>query len=49
VLWTPDGIDGALRAPGLSVERCEHVQRFIDTPEGPREAFDVLARARRPA
>jgi len=47
VLWTPDGIGGALRALGLSVERCEHVQRVVDTPDGPREAVDVLARAAR--
>jgi len=45
VLWTPDGISGALRTLGLSVERCEHVQRVVDTPDGPREAVDVLARA----
>ena len=49
VLWTPDGIAGALRALGLSVERCEHVQRSVDTPDGPREAVDLLARAYRPA
>ena len=45
VLWTPDGISSALRTLGLSVERCEHVQRVVDTPDGPREAVDVLARA----
>jgi SAM-dependent methyltransferase len=49
VLWTPGEIDGALRALGLSVQRCEHVQRSVDTPDGPREAVDVLARAYRPA
>jgi hypothetical protein len=48
VLWTPDGIDGALRDLGLRVQRCEHVQRSVDTPDGPREAIDVLVRARRP-
>ena len=48
VLWTPDEIDGALRALGLSVQRCEHVPRSVDTPDGPREAIDVLVRARRP-
>lgn len=48
VLWTPDEVDGALRALGLSVQRCEHVQRPVRTPEEPREAVDVLARACRP-
>lgn len=45
VLWTPEEIDDALRALGLSVHRCEHVPRSVDTPDGPREAVDVLARA----
>jgi SAM-dependent methyltransferase len=49
VLWRPSEIDTALEALGLSVERCEHVQRAVDTPEGLRQAIDVLARARRPA
>jgi len=49
VLWTLDEIDGTLRALDLSVERCEYVQRSVDTPDGPREAVDLLARAGRPA
>lgn len=49
VLWAPEEIDDALRTPGLSVQRCEHVQRSVQTPDGPREAIDVLARAHRPA
>jgi SAM-dependent methyltransferase len=51
VLWTPDGIDEALRALGLNVDRCEHVQRSVDAPDAPdvpRAAVDVLARACRP-
>jgi SAM-dependent methyltransferase len=48
LLWTPDGIGDALRALDLRVERCEHVQRSVDTPDGPREAVDLLARASRP-
>ena len=48
-LWTPDEIDAALRALGLSVERCEHVRRPVDTEDGPREAIDLLVRAYRPA
>lgn len=48
VLWTPDELDAALRALGLSVERCEHVKRPVDAADGPREAIDVLARAHRP-
>jgi len=49
VLWEPDELSADLRALGLGVERCEEVRRPLDTPEGPREAIDVLARARRPA
>jgi SAM-dependent methyltransferase len=47
-LWTPDEIDAALRALGLSVERCEHVRRPVETEDGPREAIDLLVRARKP-
>jgi SAM-dependent methyltransferase len=49
VLWDPDEIAGELRALGLQDVRCEEVRRPFDTPEGPREAVDLLARARRPA
>jgi SAM-dependent methyltransferase len=49
VLWTADEIEAALRALGLRVERCEYVQRPVDTPDGSRDAVDVLARACRPA
>ena len=48
VLWTPDEIDAALEALALSVERCEHVLRSVDTPDGLQQEVDVLARARRP-
>jgi SAM-dependent methyltransferase len=48
VLWTPDEIDSALEALALSVERCEHVLRSVDTPDGLQQEVDVLARARRP-
>lgn len=48
VLGTPDETDDALRALGLSAQRCEHMQRSVDTPDEPREAIDVLARAFRP-
>jgi SAM-dependent methyltransferase len=49
VLWVPEQIECMLEALGLDVERCAHVLRPVDTPEGPREAIDVLARAHRPA
>ena len=45
VLWTPDEIESAFRAAGLSIQRCEHVHRSVDTLDGTREAIDVLARA----
>lgn len=46
VLWTPEEIREMFDELGLHVERCEHVHRPVDTPEGPRVAIDVLARAR---
>ena len=45
LLWSPEEIDDVLSAHGLTVERCEHVQRPVETPEGPREAIDVIVRA----
>ena len=48
VLWAPEEIQAALEALDLRVERCEHVHRSIDTPDGLRRAVDVLARSRRP-
>ena len=45
VLWTPDEIADELESLDLQVERCEHVQRSVETPDGVRPAFDVLARA----
>ncbi len=47
VLWTPEEIRDALEALGLDVERCEEVERPVETPEGPRQAIDVLVRALR--
>jgi SAM-dependent methyltransferase len=49
VLWKPSQIEDALRASAMEVTRCEHVRRPVETPDGPREAIDVLARAHRPA
>ena len=49
VLWTTDEVAAALSTGGLLVERCEDVLRTVDTPDGPRQAVDVLARASRPA
>ena len=47
VLWTPVEIAAELEKLGLCVERCEHVERAVETPEGVQAAFDVLARAKR--
>jgi SAM-dependent methyltransferase len=51
VLWTPEALEEALQALGLAIARCEHVRRPVETgtPEGAREAIDVLVRARRSA
>jgi SAM-dependent methyltransferase len=48
VLWDPDEVVAELEALGLALERCEHLLRPVETPEGPRQAIDVLARAHRP-
>jgi len=48
VLWTTDEVRAAFEAANLRVERCDEVLRSVDTPDGPREAIDVLARAIRP-
>jgi 2-polyprenyl-3-methyl-5-hydroxy-6-metoxy-1,4-benzoquinol methylase len=45
VLWLPDEIERELRALGLNVQRSEQVLRTVETPDGPREAIDLLARA----
>lgn len=47
VLWDPPALERALGALGLVVDRCEEVLRPVETPDGPREAIDVLVRARR--
>jgi SAM-dependent methyltransferase len=38
----------AIEGHGLVVEEAGQVRRPVDTPEGPREAIDLLVRARRP-
>jgi len=49
VLWDPGVLEDALNRLGLLVDRCEEVLRPVDTPDGPREAIDVLVRARQAA
>jgi len=49
VLWQPAELERELTGRGLVVDRCDEVRRPVDTPDGPREAIDVLVRARRPA
>lgn len=46
VLYGPD--DVVADVGGLVVERAERVRRPVGTPEGVREAVDLLVRARRP-
>jgi ubiquinone/menaquinone biosynthesis C-methylase UbiE len=45
VLYEPDEL--ASWIPDLSVDRAEHVVRIVETDEGPREAIDLVVRARR--
>lgn len=49
VLWDPDRLQAALRDDGLSLDRCEEVRRTVQTPDGDRDAIDVLVRAHRAA
>jgi SAM-dependent methyltransferase len=46
-LPTVGDVLAAIDGEGLEVERAEQVRRPVDTPEGPREAIDLLVRARR--
>lgn len=49
VLWEPEEIRQELLTAGLTVRRCEHVRRPVETPDGVRDAIDTLALAERPA
>lgn len=49
VLWEPAEIEAMLRELGLEVDRCAEVTRPVTTPEGEREAIDLLVRAHRAA
>jgi hypothetical protein len=49
VLWTEDLLRAALDGTGLVVEVLDEVRREVETEEGPREAIDLLLRARRGA
>ncbi len=45
VLWEPEELRRELLALGLTVSRCEHVRRPVETPEGVRDAIDTLVLA----
>lgn len=49
VLFSPDDIRNDLTGSGLSIEKAARVRRAVETPDGQREAFDALVRARRVA
>ncbi len=41
VLWDPDALCQDVEAAGLRVERCEEVERPVETDDGPRVAIDT--------
>jgi SAM-dependent methyltransferase len=47
VLWTEGVVREALAGTDLAVEVLEEVLREVQTEDGPRQAIDLLARARR--
>jgi SAM-dependent methyltransferase len=47
-LPTVDDVLRALRGHGLEVVKAGQVRRTVDTEDGPREAIDLLVRAKRP-
>jgi SAM-dependent methyltransferase len=47
VLYTPQDVVADLAGTGLSVERAETVRRPVETPDGVRDALDVLVLATR--
>ena len=49
VLWDPEEVAAELVELGLRVERCQHVRRPVETPDGERVAVDTEVRARYPA
>jgi len=48
VLWEPADIHREIESLGLSVQRVEYVRRPAETPDGVKEAIDMLARAELP-
>jgi SAM-dependent methyltransferase len=48
VLYTPQDVVADLDGTGLTVERAETVRRPVETPDGTRDALDVLVLAMRP-
>lgn len=48
VLYTAEDVVADVAGLGLEVERAERVVRRVDTPDGPRDALDVLALLTRP-
>ncbi len=45
VLWDPDALCQDVEAAGLRVERCEEVERPVETDDGPRVAIDTRLQA----
>lgn len=45
VLWDPEALRQDVEAAGLRVERCEEVERPVDTDDGPRVAIDTRLEA----
>jgi SAM-dependent methyltransferase len=48
VLRTVDEVVDDLAGTGLAVRVADEVMRTVDTPDGPRDAIDLLVRAERP-
>ena len=48
VLYAPDDVVADVEPEGLEIERAEVVHRPVETPEGERNALDLVVRARRP-
>ena len=49
VLYEVSDVTGAAVAADLTVERAEQAVRVVDSDDGPREAIDIVVRARRVA
>ena len=48
VLYSPGEVVDLVATAGLTIEKADHVERTVTTPDGDRVAVDVLVRAVRP-